>query len=66
MFGKVIFGTALKRHLHHFLRVLSKEKQSHPSVPLDCSNKANMVEKYKLKKKLGNFELGKEGRVCLT
>ena len=45
MFGKVIFGTALKRHLHHFLRVLSKERQSHPTVPLDCSNKAKMVEK---------------------
>ena len=59
-------GTTLKRHWHHFLGALSKEKQSHPCVPLDCSNKANMVEKYKLKKKLGSFELGKEGRVCLT
>ena len=43
MFSKVIFGNTLKRH--HFLRALSKEKQSHTCVPLDSSNKAKMVEK---------------------
>ena len=43
MFGKVIFGNTLKKH--HFLRALSKEKQSHPCVPLDSSNKAKIVEK---------------------